>query len=127
MRPQKIGRNRQRVELYDRPESSKDTWGQPDQTPTLLGTFWAEIIPLKGAEQLNVRQMWPTATHTVYLRWLGSSIPVTSDNPQAQILPSMSFRALNSMAILNVINSNNTEYRNRRWEITCEEKVGATA
>ncbi len=85
------------------------------------------ITPLKGDEMLNVRQMWPTATHTVEMNWLGSSIPVTATNPNGQILPRMAFKALNGNAILHVVNANNTEYRNRQWEITCEEKVGANS
>jgi len=106
------------VELYDIPESSKDTWGQTDQTPTLLGEYWAEIIPLKGDEMLNVRQMWPTATHQVYMRWLGSDM---------LIQPRMVIKALNNNSFLHVVNANNTEYRNRQWKIACEEKVGASA
>ena len=115
------------MQLFDIPESSSDTWGQPAQTPTLLGEFWADIVPLKGEEMLNVRQIWPTATHTVYLRWLGSSIPVTSDNPNGAILPRMAFKALNGNAILHIVSAINVEYRNRQWKITCEEKIGATA
>ena len=76
---------------------------------------------------LNVRQIWPTATHQVYLRWLGSTIAPSTGNPNGQILPRMAFKALNGGAILHIVNANNTEYRNRQWKITCEEKVGATA
>ncbi len=125
MKPQKRGRYRQRVELYDRPEATTDTWGQPSPTPVLIGTFWAEIVPLAGNEMLNVRQMWPTATHTVYILWLGSSISPTDNNPQGEIIPSMTIKARLDNSYLNVINANNTEYRNRQWKITCEEKVGA--
>ena len=134
MRPLKIGRYRQRVLLYDIPESSKDTWGQPSQTPTPIvnpyaidGSFAADIVPLKGDEMLDVRQMWPTATHTVYMRWLGDSIPVSADNPQREILPQMVLKAVHNNAYLHVVNANNNEFRDRQWVITCEEKVGAIA
>ena len=127
MRPLKIGRNRQRLQLYDVPESTKDTWGQPSQVSTLIGEFWGYVVPLKGDEMLNVRQVWPTATHTVYMRWLGSMIPKTSDNPQGLIVPHMVIVCVLDQSYLHIVSALNVEKRNWQWKLTCEEKIGASA
>jgi head-tail adaptor len=126
-RPIKSGSYRQRVTLYDVPESNTDTWGQPSQEPTSIGTFWAEVRPLKGDEMLNVRQVWPTATHKVKMRWLASSLPATSDNPQRQLMPQMKFQLVLDKSWLNIIWADNVEKRNWQWELICEEHVGASA
>jgi hypothetical protein len=132
-RPIKSGRNRQRVLLYDVPESTTDTWGQPSQAPTQIvnptaadGGWWAEVNPLKGNEIVNTRQIWPTATHRVKMRWLGSAIPTSPDNPQAQIMPQMKLNLLLDNSWLNIIWAENVEKRNRAWEMICEEHIGET-
>ena len=132
-RPIKSGRYRQRILLFDVPESSTSSWSQPSQAPTQIsnpnatdGGFWAEVNPLRGNEQLNVRQIWPTATHRVRMRWLGSAIPVSSDNPNQQIMPQMKINLLLDGSWLNVLFAENIEKRNRAWELICEEHVGAS-
>jgi hypothetical protein len=42
-------------------------------TATSLGTFWAEVMQIvrTNKDAVNIRQIWPTATHQVKLRWLG--------------------------------------------------------
>lgn len=126
-RPLKRGRNRQRVVLYDVPESTSDTWGQPSQFKSIVGTFWADVVPLQGNETLNVRQVWPTATHTVRMGWLGSSIPATADNPNGVIVPQMVLYLRLDGSWLNVLFADNVEKRNRQWKLICQEKVGAGA
>lgn len=84
-------------------------------------------MPLKGNEMLNVRQIWPTATHKVRCRWLASVIPASADNPQSQIMPQMKLNVLLDNSWLNVIWAENVEKRNRQWEMICEEHVGASA
>jgi len=132
-RPVKSGKYRQRVGLYDVPESSTDSFGQPSQGSTQIvspasdGLFAAEVIPLQGQEQLNVRQIWPTATHIVKMRWLGSSIPTSSDNPKGLIIPNMKLQLDLDSSWLNVLFADNVEKRNWQWKLTCEEHIGATA
>jgi head-tail adaptor len=123
----KIGRHRQRVTLFDIPESVIDSFGQPSQVPVTIGTFWAEVRPLRGNEQLNVRQIWPTATHMVTMRWLGSMIPTTADNPQGLIMPQMVLHLGLDNSYLHILFADNIEKRNRMWQLTCKEKIGATA
>lgn len=122
MKPLRSGRNRQRLQLYDVPETSQDALGQASQSATLLGTFWGESRMLRGNEQLNVRQIWPTATHQVTLRWLGSAIPAGPNNPNGLIIERMYLVDTLDGARLNILNANNVEKRNRRWVLTCEEK-----
>jgi head-tail adaptor len=129
MRATQAGPKRQRLSLYDIPESAVDSWGQPSQGPDSLGTFWAEVRQLKGQEMLNVRQMWPTATHQIKMRWLGRSIPATGNNPASRILPSMQLVQRTAAGVLvhvyNVVSASNTEERNREWIIIADEKVWA--
>ncbi len=133
MRSHNAGPRRQRVILYDVPEpdASVDSWGQPSQTPTMIGTFWALVRPLKGDEQLNVRQIWPLATHQIELNWLGSSIPVSADNPGngtvGYIMPQMKFKLQKDNRIFNVVNAINVDEANFMWQIIAEEKIGATS
>jgi hypothetical protein len=122
------------VLLYDVPEATTDTWGQPSQAAVQIinasasdGGFWAEVRPLRGNEMLNVRQVWPTATHMITMRWLGSAIPVSDDNPNQQLMPQMKIQLLLDSSWLHFLFAENVEKRNRQWKITAEEKIGATA
>ena len=123
MRSNKVGTFRQRVILQDIPETTLDSYGQPSLGAIEIGRFWAEVRPLRGNEQLNVRQIWPTATHLVHMRWLGSVIPISSTNPAGLILPRMRLQLLSDGTLLNILFADNIEKRNRTWELTCDEKV----
>lgn len=128
MRSTQAGPKRQRLALYDVPESTVDSWGQPSQGVVLIGTFWFEVRMLRGDEILNVRTQWPTATHIIKSRWLGTSIPSTSNNLGGLILPEMKLTLTKNgilLRVFNIVAAQNTEERNREWQITAEEKVGA--
>lgn len=132
MRPTRSGPKRQRVLLFDIPESSTDSWAQPSLAPTQIsssasdGAFAAEVRPLRGNEILNTRQIWPTATHIVKLRFLWSAIPKTPDNPNGLIVPQMKLQVLLDNSILNILFADNVEKRNHEWVLTCEEHINAT-
>jgi SPP1 family predicted phage head-tail adaptor len=123
MKPNKVGTFRQRVVLQDIPETSQDFYGQPSLAATEIGRFWAEVTPLRGDEMLNVRQVWPTATHKVRMRWIGTRITPSPTNPAGVILPRMRLQVLSDGTFLNIVFADNIEKRNRIWELTCEEKV----
>lgn len=123
MRSQQVGTYRQRVTLYDVPEATRDPYGQPSRAGTSICSFWAEVRPLRGNEMLNVRAMWPTASHTVKCRWLGSLVPVSPSNPNGAILPRMYLVLELDGSRLDIVFASNVEKRNRMWELTCEEKV----
>jgi hypothetical protein len=134
IRRQRVGGRRQRCLLYDVPESTTDSWGQPSQTPVQIvnpnaadGGFWFLVRYLQGNEQLNVRQIWPTATRMCECAWLGSIIPTSADNPQGLIVPSMKIQIVSSQEWLNIVAAENPEQRNIMWSITCEEHIGATS
>lgn len=116
MRAQSVGTYRQRVTLQDVPETTQDSYGQPQSTPVSIGTYWAEVNPTAGKEVRNEQQQWPTATHQVKLRWLG---------PAVQIKPQMRFVLVKDGSVLNILNANNTEERDRQWVCYCEEHQGA--
>jgi Phage head-tail joining protein len=129
VRPQHVGRYRQRVQLWDVPEITQDSYGQPSINGTQItssaadGCFAAEVRMLRGDEQLNVRQLFPTATHQVRMRWLGDAIPTNgSNNPNGLILERMYLIDSLDGSRLNILNANNVEKRNRMWLLTCEEK-----
>ena len=129
MKPQHVGRYRQRMQLWDVPETSQDSYGQPSTNGTQIvssasdGCFAAERRMLRGDEILNIRQMFPTATDLVRMRWIGSSIPTNgSNNPDGLILERMYLIDTLDGARLNILNANNVESRNRMWLLTCEEK-----
>ncbi len=122
MIPYRAGNARQRVTLYDVPATTQDDYGQVAQAPTVIGTYWAEVLPLRGRRLTQIRTTWPMATHTVHLRWLGSAIPVSAANPAGHILPRM-YLVLSDGSRLDITFANNVEKRNRYWELTCEEKV----
>lgn len=123
MKPIQSGAYRQRVTLYDVPENTRDSYGQPSQAATAICSFWAEVRPLQGNEQLNVRSQWATATHIVKCRWLGSLIPTSATNPNGLVLPRMYLLCELDNSRLDVVFANNVEKRNRAWELTCESKV----
>ena len=83
MKPSQIGTYRQRVILLDIPETTQDSYGQPSLSSIEIGRFWAEVRPLRGNEQLNVRQIWPTASHIVHMRagWARKSRPPRRTRP----------------------------------------------
>ena len=86
-----------------------------------------EVRPLKGSEQLNVRQIWPTATHIITSRWLGNAIPTSADNPNGWILPHMVLKDTLGNTFFHIDFAENEEMRNRKWILTTTEKVGAIA
>jgi hypothetical protein len=130
MRIFKRSDRRQLVDLQDVPETAIDINGQPSLAATTIGTFHASVRQLKGDEMLNVRQIWPTATHLVEIGWLGSAIPVTADNPAGLIVPSMKLLLRKNGApirVLNVLAADNVDEENQVWRITAEENVGETS
>lgn len=113
MRPVQGGKFRQRVALQDLVET-QDTYGQPIQSWVDVITCWAEVRPLRGSELLNVKQNWATASHFVNHRYLGATI---RPNPKQR------YKLTKDGRILNILNVNNVEERNRAYEVTCEEYV----
>jgi SPP1 family predicted phage head-tail adaptor len=48
---------------------ARDTYGEEDVTWTDVAAVWAEILPIRGREYLEMDQAQADVTHRVYLRW----------------------------------------------------------
>lgn len=128
MRPVRAGFRDQLLTLVDVPETTVSSYGQPSYTGTTIGTFHGSVRQLKGDEILNVRQMFPSATHIVEMDWLGSAIPTTAQNPASLILPQMKLLLKKNsvlIKVLNIVAAENVDEKNYAWKLTCEEYVGA--
>lgn len=67
----------QRVTVQAIPTTA-DAFNQPvPGTPTTVGTYWAEVRPLRGEEAARVKQVQAEATHFVRLRY---GVPVTTQH-----------------------------------------------
>lgn len=122
----------QLASLYDVPESSIDSWGQPSQSPTLLvSNVWLKVRPLKGNEILNVRQQWATASHYAELNWLADAIPVSGDNPgngvYGYLMPEMKFILVKDGRVFNILQALNVDEMDQSWSCVLEEHYGATS
>ncbi len=115
MKPIKVGRFRQRFLLQTPtiPETF-DTFGQPVPSYENVGHFWGELIPLGGREAVIAKQIYAEATHTINMRWLGST---TDLNPTNRFL-----RTENSVTrIFGIINVNDVETRHRLYTVVAKE------
>jgi len=102
---------RQRVTLQNpaSPESF-DSFGQPIKNPQVLGTFWAEVIPLTGHALVSARQVKEQASIVIKMRHQGTSLNI---GPATQAL-------LNGRTF-GLFDVRNIEERNRRYEMTAYE------
>lgn len=125
MRPEKRGDFDRRAILYDIPEATTDEVGQPSQAMTEIGWYWCRSHALRGNEQLNDRQVWPTATHIVEVPWVGI-LPTSTDNPNGLIMPNMVLKLVLDSSWLHILWADNFDKRQRLWRLTCDEHVGAT-
>jgi hypothetical protein len=113
-----------RVDLYDVPEATRSSYGQPSQASTLIASnLAAEIEQLSGNELVSIRQtrqILATATHRVKLHYLG---------PSVVIKPRMKFVANTRIGVrvLNVLSVDNTWEATNDWICICEERIGATS
>lgn len=88
--------------------SSEDSIGQPIKTWHDVGTYWAAVIPLRGREAEQARQIKAEATHKVVLRGIG------------RVTPEM--RLLFKGRILDVIEALDREERGRELNLLCVER-----
>jgi len=87
-----------------------DSFGQPVQSWTTVGTFWAEVIPLTGHELVAAKQVKAQATVKIKMRYQGSSVKVSPEN-----------RLLLNGRMFGLFDVKNVEERNRRYEMTAYE------
>ncbi len=126
IKPVPVGDMRDRVELYDVPETTRSTYGQPSTLGTYIGTFAAYIEPLsvRPNEFIASRQAGAIATHMVRMQWLGSAIPPSPGNPKGLIIERMKLKDLFDDSILNIIDAS-FDRLNRQWILMCKKRSGA--
>lgn len=130
MRPRRRGKYRQRVQLWDVPETPQDSYGQPSpagvqivNAAALDGCFWARIEPFRGQELTDIRTQWAVATHKVGMLWLGSALAGLPNNPYNRLLPRMYIIDTLDGTRIDFLDCQNVEKRNRAWECIGQEKV----
>jgi SPP1 family predicted phage head-tail adaptor len=113
MRPVRIGEHRARVTLQNpvTPEVY-DSFGQPSGAFVTVGTFWAFVRPLTGAELVAASQVKSRGSIAVRTRWQGLSVQVTS---QTRLIINGQYYGLVSV--------NNPEMRNRSYEMIAYEML----
>jgi len=116
------GNRDQRLQLYDVP-GTPDDYGQPDNTGTLIGTFWGSVTNLTGHQLMAANQAFEMATHRIELGWLGSAIPAADTNPKQLILPRMYLIHVRTGRRFDVVFANNENEGNYKWILTCNEIV----
>lgn len=109
----KSGRLRDRVTVQLVDPSAVDALGQPVDSPTDLGTFWANVRELQGREAVAARQVKATLTHGVTLRYVGLDI-----EPGTHQLKVVSGRS--SGRILGITSIVDTDGKNHDFELLCE-------
>lgn len=115
MKPIKVGKFRQRFELQ-KPETPEtfDSFGQPVPNYNSVGTFWGELIPLKGREAIIAKQVYAEATHTVNMRWLGSAVDL---DPLNRLVRTEN----NTARTFGIIAVNDVETRHRLYTLVVQE------
>jgi SPP1 family predicted phage head-tail adaptor len=114
MKPLRIGRFRQRVALQSLTETP-DSFGQPIQSWTTVGTYWAWVRPLQGRELMHAKQIVAEATHAVSMRWLGNAVVVKPENQLVMTDSQGTVHTFGSTSVMNI------EYRNRQIDLVCLE------
>lgn len=109
MRPLEFGRLRHRVTVQSR-SLVDDSFGQPQPTWTAVGTYWAEVKPLRGREAEQARQVRAETTHKVTLR-----VPTTI-TPEHRLL-------FESTRVLNILEVIDVGERDHMLELLCVEEL----
>lgn len=123
MIPIRAGDLTQSVQLWDPGEAVVDAYGQAIAAGTTqIGTFRAKVENLRGRLVTSGVQAFSNITHRVTMRWLGTAIPSTADNPNRLILPRM-FLILQDGSRLDIIDADNPLKARTHWVLNCSEKV----
>ena len=101
-------RLRQRVTI-EQPSESADGAGGTTRSWTTLATVWAELLPLRGAENLLAFQQQAELTHRVTLRYRDD---VTT-----------AMRLSYDSRVFNIRSTRNVEERDQLLELLVEEGV----
>ncbi len=101
------GKLRHRVSILTAPALVPDSRGQQTASATVLTKEWSSIVTLSGREAILARQVYPTATHRIGMRWVKGL-----DTADKMTLGSRTF---------NIEDMDNVDQRNIELVFTCTE------
>lgn len=105
----RCGKMRHVVTLQSPPTDS-DSFGQSSTTWVTVGVFRAFVKPLQGRELAIAQQLRADISHSVTMRWLGTSVKVDG-----------TMRLLYKGRYLNIISVINVDERNKELDLVCQE------
>lgn len=111
----KAGSLRHKVEIQR--NSGEGSYGlHGEETDNWVKHFdcWAEIVTLSGRELELARQNYPTASHTISIRY-----DSRLDNEGKT-----RYRVAYKDRTFHIEHASNTDQRNREWVLTCGEEIG---
>ncbi len=110
MKPLQSGKFRQRVQLQALSQTETfDSFGQPIQTWSTVGTYWAEVTPLFGHELVSAKQVKSQASLKIRMRYQGH-VAVSGEN-----------RLILNGRTLGLFDVRNIEERNRVYDMIAYE------
>lgn len=105
-----IGKRRNRVTIKRREGNALGTRGQLSQSyNTVEKNVVVSIVTLSGDERVLANQIFPSATHTVNMRWREG---LTVDD-----------RLIFGTRTLNILSIDNVDERNREYQIVAGEEL----
>lgn len=116
----KSGQLRRRVQLQASTDTA-DSLGQPIPSWSTIATYWAQIKPLRGREDVNAQQKKPEVSHRVTMRYTGRDQPILATHRFLYVDP---ITAVNRY--LKIIDVLNVDEMNRTYEIDCQEIVSTS-
>ena len=70
MRAGRLARSRITISrIPESSETSQNTYGEDNQTPTVIGSYWANIRALQGRELETMQQTWSEARFRIDMRY----------------------------------------------------------
>ena len=108
----KAGQLRNRLELQEGVENTRDAHGGSSRTWQTAQTLWARVEPVSGREEWRGQRILPTTTHLVTIRWTGTNIT-----------PSPAWRFVLDDRTLEIASIVNSGERNRELVMQCMEKL----
>lgn len=109
MVPTRAGKMNRRVVLQSPNQIERfDSFGQPVADWITIGTYWAQIVPLRGLELQNARQIKARAEVKIIMRYPGVNI-----GPE--------WRAVYGSRVFGLVDVQNIEAANRRVECIAYE------
>jgi SPP1 family predicted phage head-tail adaptor len=110
LKPLHAGKIRHRVSIQSATTATDEYGGRTESWVTVTGgTLWAEIVPLRGGEFVEARQVQPEVTHVITLRYFSDITP--------------KYSVLFGSRRFQILMVTNVEERRREMNLLCREMV----